>query len=77
MKKMKNNFDLGGKLVIGLTFLLFTIAFFTKGLTEELLLEAGVLLVSIKLIMMSFKNSILNKKLLEKLDEIESKIDKI
>lgn len=67
---MKNYFDLGSKLVIGLTFVLFLIALFTTGFTHDLLLEAGVLLVSIKLIMMNHKSSLANKKLIEKIDEI-------
>jgi hypothetical protein len=34
----------------------FVTALFVKGFTHDLLLEAGVLLVSIKLIMMAYKN---------------------
>ena len=53
---MQKHFDTGSTFVIAITFILFTIALFTKGWTHDLLLEAGVLLVSIKLIMMTFKN---------------------
>ncbi len=42
-------------LVIILTFVLFVLALFTKGLTHDLLLEAGVFLVSAKLIIMAYK----------------------
>lgn len=42
-------------LVILLTFVLFVLALFTKGLTHDLLLEAGVFLVSAKLIIMAYK----------------------
>lgn len=69
---MKKYFDLGSKFVIALTFVLFIAALFTTGFTHNLLLETGVLLVSIKLIMMSYKNSMSNQELLKKLDEIKS-----
>ena len=63
--------------IIVLTILLFGIALFTTGFTHDLLLEAGVLLVSIKLIVMSYKNSISNKELLNKIKEISQQLDKI
>ena len=68
MKKYLSVTDL---LVIVVTFLLFAIALFTKGLTHDLLLEAGVLLVSIKIIMMNYKNTISNKLIVKTLDEIK------
>jgi hypothetical protein len=49
-------FDASTIIVIVLTMILFAVALFVKGFTHDLLLEAGVLLVSIKLIMMSYKN---------------------
>ncbi len=62
-------FDRGTIMVIVITFLLFTVALFVKGFTHALLLEAGVLLVSIKLIMMAYRNSLnysdLKKELIE------------
>ena len=51
-------FDRGTIIVIVVTVILFTVALFVKGFTKALLLEAGVLLVSIKLIMMAYRNSI-------------------
>ena len=54
---MTNHFDIGTLFIIIITFILFTVALFTKGFTHDLLLEAGVLLVSIKLIIMAYKNS--------------------
>lgn len=68
MKKYLSTADL---VVIIVTFVLFTLALFTKGFTHDLLLEAGVLLVSIKLILMNYKNTRLNTKITEKLDEIK------
>ena len=57
--------------VVGTTIILFVTALFVKGLTHDLLLEAGVLLVSIKLIMMNYKNTLSNKVILNDLDEIK------
>jgi hypothetical protein len=44
-------------LVIVLTFGIFILASYLKGFTHELLLEAGVFLVSVKLIVMASKNT--------------------
>jgi len=55
---MMKYFDRGTIIVIIITVLLFTVALFVKGFTHNLLLEAGVLLVSIKLILMAYRNSI-------------------
>ena len=45
---------------------------FVKGLTHDLLLEAGVFLVSVKLIMMSFKNNLYIQDLKKDLNEIKA-----
>jgi hypothetical protein len=69
-EKMKY-FDPGIIIVIVITVLLFTVALFAKGFTNALLLEAGVLLVSIKLIMMAYRNSINYSDLKKDLNEIK------
>lgn len=69
--KMKKYLDWGSSIVIALTFILFTLALFTTGFTHDLLLEAGVLLVSIKLIMMGYTNSVQNKELRREIDDIK------
>jgi hypothetical protein len=69
-KYLRDHFDPWSLAVIVLTFALFIIALFIKGLTHEILLEAGVFLVSIKLIMMSHKNSVLAKKTEYQLERI-------
>jgi len=56
--------------VIVLTFILFTVALFAKGFTQDLLLETGVFLVSVKLILMSYKNTVTVESIEKKLDEI-------
>ncbi len=67
---MMKYFDPGIIIVIVITVLLFTVALFVKGFTNALLLEAGVLLVSIKLIMMAYRNSINYSDLKKELNEI-------
>lgn len=57
-------------LTIGATFGLFVLALFVKGIGKDLLLEAGVLMVSIKLIMMSSKNALQANAIREDLDRI-------
>ena len=53
---MNKYFDFWTIVVIILTVLLFIMALFAKGFANQLLLETGVLLVSVKIIMMSYKN---------------------
>jgi hypothetical protein len=48
--------DVGSYLTIAITLVLFVVALFIKGLTHDLLLEAGVFLVSAKLVLMSYQN---------------------
>ncbi|HYB69991.1 MAG TPA: hypothetical protein VEH80_04950 [Candidatus Bathyarchaeia archaeon] len=62
--------DPGSLVVIVVTFFLFVIALFAKGFSHDLLLEAGVFLVSVKLIIMSYKNGEVADSLKERLDEI-------
>ena len=68
---MKNHFDISSITIIVITLILFVVALFTKGFTHDLFLEAGVFLISIKLILMAYKNSVSNKKLYEELEEIK------
>ena len=69
---MNEHFDLGSLLVIAATFVFFVAALLTKGLTHDLLLEAGVFLVSVKLIMMAHKNSVATKITSNELAEIKA-----
>ena len=57
--------------VIVLTVGLFVLALFLKGFTHGLLLEAGVLLVSVKLILMTQKNAKTEENLERRLTRIE------
>jgi hypothetical protein len=67
---LRDHFDFWSLVVIALTFALFIVALFIKGLTHEILLEAGVFLVSLKLIMTNHKNSLLAKKTQFQLERI-------
>ncbi len=68
---MKEYFSVGSLAVIIITFILFLIALFTKGITHDLLLEAGVFLISVKLVLMGYDNSKTEKEILKELDEIK------
>jgi len=73
--KMSEYFDIGSLAVIAITFLLFMVALFAKGFTHDLLLEAGVFLVSVKLILMAYKNSITTKTILKDLKDIKKTLE--
>ena len=73
--KLRNHIDPASSIVIVVTFVLFTIALFVKGFTHDLLLEAGVLLVSIKLIMMAYKSSVDAAQIKRRLEEIKQSLE--
>ncbi len=68
---MIKNIDTGSVFIIIITLILFAVALFTKGFTHDLLLETGVFLVSVKWIIMSYKNSVHSQKLEKELSEIK------
>ncbi|MBW1841763.1 MAG: hypothetical protein JRI75_08200 [Deltaproteobacteria bacterium] len=68
---MTKHFDTGSLIVIVITFVLFVVALFAKGFTQDLLLEAGVFLVSVKLIMMAYHNSAYIREIGDELGEIK------
>lgn len=73
---MKNNIGLSSILVIVVTFILFVTALFTKGLTHDILLEAGVLLVSVKLIMMAYRTEVFYKDILKEIKKLNECLNK-
>lgn len=73
---MKKHLDLSNTIVIALTCILFVIALFSTGFTKDLLLEAGVLLISVKIIILGASNRISNMEIIKKLDEISEKLEK-
>ncbi len=69
--------DAGSLVVISITFVLFAAAVFTKDFTHDLLLEAGVFMVSVKLIMMAHRSNIMKESIEAKLDSIQSVLNSI
>lgn len=69
-------FDTGSIVVIVITLVLFLLALFTKGFTHDLFLEAGVFLVSVKLILMGYRNSVVSKAILAELNDIKITLEK-
>ena len=61
-------------IVIGLSFGLFGLALILKGFTHDVLLEAGVFLVSVKLIVMAKKNAETENRLERHLMEIKESL---
>ena len=66
------HFDMGSIIVITITFLFFAMALFFTGFTHDLLLEAGVFLVSVKLIIMAYKASVSSRDIHRELEEIKN-----
>jgi hypothetical protein len=52
--------DIGSWVTIAITLVLFAVALVMTGLTHDLLLEAAVFLVSVKLVLMSYKNAMVS-----------------
>lgn len=76
MNSIRRHFDSWSWVVIVITLILFVVALFVKGLTHDLLLEAGVFLISVKLILMTYKNGVTNEGLKRKLDEIHAALER-
>ena len=73
---MRKYFDFGSIAVISITLLLFVVALFTQGITHDLLLEAGVLLVSIKLILMAYKTAVFHENIIQELKKLNDCLNK-
>jgi hypothetical protein len=59
-------------IIIVITVGLFVAAIFTKGLIHDIFLEAGVLLISIKIILLSYRNNAIIKNIQKQLDNMNS-----
>jgi hypothetical protein len=68
---------LASALVLALTLVLFVTAAWLHGLSAELLLEAGVFLVSVKLVLSTQKSEIVVGELQDRLASMEAKLDSI
>jgi hypothetical protein len=69
---MAKHYDPWAVTVIALTLILFIAALFLKGFSHDMLLETGVFLISVKLILMSYKNSVLALKTEDRLNQIQT-----
>ena len=75
MKSKKQQYlDRGTWSVALITLMLFILALFAKGLTHDLLLEAAVFLVSVKLIIGMYHVNVATKRIEEKIDMIQEKV---
>ncbi len=68
MLNLWKTLGLGSLAVITITLILFVTALFVKGFTHDLLLEAAIFLVSVKLIILTYKNN-------QGVESIERKLD--
>jgi len=74
---MFRHLDAGTLATLAVTLALFIVALFVKGLTHDLLLEAGVFLVSVKLVIATYKASVTAATLERKLDEIHADLRRL
>jgi len=77
MESIRKHTDPWTAVVILVTLFLFGLALFLKGLTHDLLLEAGVFLVSLKLIIMGYKQALASERLHQELDDVRSALGRI
>ncbi|QOX79295.1 hypothetical protein FY034_10245 [Trichlorobacter lovleyi] len=68
--------DPASLVVMAITLILFISALFTTGFTHDLLLETGVFLVSVKLVIMNYKNGVTADAIQTQLKEIKEILDK-
>ncbi len=73
MTPKKKWLDIASQLTLALTVVLFAVAAVEHGFTHDLLLEAAVFLISLKLVISGQKIETMIRGLQEKLDSIERK----
>ena len=74
---MERHLDAASVLTIIVTVVLFGMALVAKGLTHDVLLEAAVFLVSVKLILAGYKSSLSAGTLLNRLARIETSLARL
>lgn len=74
---MTKHVDSASIVVIAVTFVMFATAVVVKGLGHDLLLEAGVFLVSVKLILMAYKNSVAAAEMRGQLQDVREAIGRL
>jgi hypothetical protein len=71
---LKKHLDLGSTIILLVTLVLFIAALFVKGFTHDILLEAGVFLVSVKVIMMAYRISVHANEIIKEIRQIKEAI---
>jgi hypothetical protein len=77
MLNIKSHFDQPSVLVIVITLMLFAFALFTGGLTHDLSVEAAIFLVSVKLILGSYRNSVVASETGSRLESIAAAVERL
>jgi hypothetical protein len=77
MSRFHEHLDPASWLVLTVTLLLFLVALFVKGLGHDLLLEAGVFLVSVKLFLMMYKSGVTARHVGEELVAIRASLARL
>lgn len=72
---MQYHNDLASIFTLSITLILFVLALFSKGFTHDLLLEAGIFLVSVKLTISTSKIMASNDLMIKKMDHLEKIIE--
>ncbi len=75
MKKLQEILDIPSFLVAISTLLLFIFALFTKKILHDVLLEAAIFLISLKLIISSYKQNVSSKQVEKMLKDIQDRLD--
>ncbi len=77
MLKLNKHIDAGSMIVAAITLVLFLTALVLKGLSHEILLEAGVFLISVKLMMMVYKHSVSTEEVKRQLAKIAASLERL
>jgi hypothetical protein len=77
MKPRRPSLDAGSIIVMTVTGILFVLALVVKGFSHDLLLEAAVFLVSVKLIIMTYKNRVDVRHMQQNLDDLAAMLRRI
>jgi len=67
--------DVGSWITIGVTLVLFSVALFVEGVPHDLMLEAGVFLVSVKLVIMNYKSALASDDLKSELQRLRQALE--
>ncbi len=77
MSRFHEHLDPASWLVLAVTLALFVTALFVKGLGHDLLLEAGVFVVSVKLVLMMYKSSVTSRHVEGELADIRAALARL